>query len=378
MEPISLYIHIPFCKSKCNYCDFLSFSKEEILIDPYIKALLEEIKNYGVLFANRKVVSIFLGGGTPSILPTIYIDMIMQIIKESFHLTSDLEVTIECNPESLSDDKIRSYKSFGINRISIGLQSADNESLKKLGRIHTFETFVEKYNNLRFFGYDNINVDLMFGLPNQTLKDWHMTLNKIIELDPEHISIYGLNIEENTPFYTAEKLKQIIMPDEEVERIMYWDANELLVDNGYKHYEISNYSKEGYECKHNKVYWTLGEYIGIGLGAASYYLDSRNENLKDINKYIKANGNLEKTVESKKESSIVNKMEEWVFLGLRLIEGIDKKQFNQIFDKSFKNTYGDIVKKLINEGLIDEHNDVLSLTNRGIDVSNYVLSHFIL
>lgn len=378
MEPISLYIHIPFCKSKCFYCDFLSFSQQDNLMESYVESLVEEIKRYSDLVKDRKVISIFFGGGTPSTLPPIYISKMMQVIKDQYILSDDAEVTIECNPESLTDEHISAYKDSGINRISMGLQSTNNERLKQLGRIHSYETFLEKYNKLREKGYDNINVDLMFGLPNQTLEDWNDTLVKVLKLEPEHISVYGLLIEADTPFYKANQQKKLVLPEEEMEREMYWNANNMLIEKDYIHYEISNYSKKSYECKHNRVYWILNEYIGMGLGASSYFLGNRLENIKDINNYINAHGDIDKITMSKHTSLIKEQMEEWVFLGLRLINGIDKEQFNNLFYKKFDNVYGEVTTRLIAEGLVVEYNNNLRLTKRGIDVSNYVLSHFIL
>lgn len=379
MKPISLYIHIPFCKSKCHYCDFLSFPCQETFIEPYIEALLREIENYSKSFIDREVISIFLGGGTPSFIPSVYIKKIMTIIHENFSVSKDVEVTIECNPETLTIDKMKDYKDSGINRVSMGLQSADNKVLKKLGRIHTYETFLEKYNNFRTLGYDNINIDLMFGLPGQSLSEWMTTLNNIISLKPEHISIYGLIIEEGTPFYNAKQKKQLITPDEELERNMYWQANEILTQNNYKHYEISNYCKPGYECKHNKVYWTLDEYIGLGLGASSFYNNKRVENIRDLKYYIKANGDLQKSIATINMCTVKNQMEEWCFLGLRLLnEGINKNSFYDKFNVSFNSIYTETIEKLIKEDLITDEDNILKLTHNGIDISNYVLSHFLL
>jgi len=378
MAPISLYIHIPFCKSKCYYCDFLSFSKQEALIDPYVNALIEEIKTYAKMINNRETISIFFGGGTPSLLSVQHVSRIMAVITQLCKLSSDAEITIECNPESLSEDKMKGYKEAGINRVSMGLQATQNNALKQLGRIHSFETFCKKYNKLRAFGYDNINIDLMFGLPDQTIEDWHDTINRVMTLQSEHLSIYGLHIEENTPFYTANKEEKFILPDEEAERTMYWTANQLLTTHGYHHYEISNYSKAGYESEHNKVYWTLGEYIGLGLGASSYFQDYRLENTKDLKAYIEANGNLEKLISIKQKSSEVNKIEEWVFLGLRLINGIEKLAFKQHFNQSFDKIYESQIEKLLKEGLVQVDDDRVWLTSKGIDISNYVFSHFIL
>ncbi|PKM96198.1 MAG: coproporphyrinogen III oxidase [Firmicutes bacterium HGW-Firmicutes-1] len=377
-EPVSLYIHIPFCKSKCNYCDFLSFAHEDDKIDEYITALVAEIRSYHSLLRNNIVKSIFIGGGTPSVIEAKYIESIMKEIKENFNLEPTAEITIECNPGTISREKGTIYKILGINRISLGLQAVDNERLKHLGRIHTFEEFAQNFNMLREIGYDNINVDLMFGLPNQTLGEWKETLKQVLILNPEHISVYGLLVEEDTPYYSQYQQKKWELPDEEIERTMYWYANECLAQKGYEHYEISNYSKKGFSCKHNKVYWTLGKYIGIGLGAASYYDQIRMDNTRNIDQYMNAQGDLNEIISNKAPSTIIAQKEEFMFLGLRLMEGISKKDYLNKFNQKIEEQYGEVVFDLIKQDLLIEEGDRLSLTNKGIDISNYVLAKFIL
>lgn len=377
-EPVSLYIHIPFCKSKCNYCDFLSFDNENEKMEAYVEALVLEIISYKTVLEKNIIKSIFIGGGTPSVLEATYIERIMNVIHENFNIDYAAEITIECNPGSLSKEKVTTYKALGINRISLGLQAVANERLKHLGRIHTFEEFVQNFNLLREVGYDNVNVDLIFGLPNQTLKEWQDTLMQVTKLKPEHISVYGLQVEAETPYYKQYQQKNWELPEEEEEREMYWYANQYLTKNGYEHYEISNYSKKGYLCNHNKVYWTLGSYIGLGLGAASYYNNIRMDNTRDMKEYIKAQGDLQEIICNKLSSSLTAQKEEFIFLGLRLMEGISKTQYYNKFNQKIEDIYDEVIRDLIKQDLLSEGNNRLMLTSKGIDISNYVLAKFII
>lgn len=377
-EPVSLYIHIPFCKSKCNYCDFLSFDNENEKMEAYVEALVLEIISYKTVLEKNIIKSIFIGGGTPSVLEATYIERIMNVIHENFNIDYAAEITIECNPGSLSKEKVTTYKALGINRISLGLQAVANERLKHLGRIHTFEEFVQNFNLLREVGYDNVNVDLIFGLPNQTLKEWQDTLMQVTKLKPEHISVYGLQVEAETPYYKQYQQKNWELPEEEEEREMYWYANQYLTKNGYEHYEISNYSKKGYLCNHNKVYWTLGSYIGLGLGAASYYNNIRMDNTRDMKEYIKAQGDLQEIICNKLSSSLTAQKEEFIFLGLRLMEGISKTQYYNKFNQRIEDIYDEVIRDLIKQDLLSEGNNRLMLTSKGIDISNYVLAKFII
>lgn len=377
MKPLSLYIHIPFCKSKCLYCDFLSFAGQEGKMASYVDALVEEIRSHGENVKDRKVISIFVGGGTPSILPAEFIGRIMREVYKNFNVEDGAEISIECNPGSLTKEKVEGYKASGINRVSMGLQSADDNQLKKLGRIHTFEEFSRNYRMLREAGIENINIDLMFGLSHQTMDGWMQTLEQVINLQPEHISVYGLLIEEGTPFYQQNEKNLLSLPNEEQERDMYWQANHKLQENNYEHYEISNYSKKGFECKHNKVYWELGDYIGIGIGAASYFEGVRIENISSLNDYIKALGDLESIIKSRHTSLISEKKEEFVFLGLRLIMGISKQEYVNQFNETIEVDYEAIVKKLVKDGLLVNEKGYLKLSPYGIDISNYVFTQFL-
>ena len=271
MKPLELYIHIPFCVSKCKYCDFLSAPSSEMEREEYVKSLCEKIRSHGKLAKAYRVVSIFVGGGTPSILEAGQMSDIFEAVRDTFEIQEGAEITIEMNPGTVTEEKLETYKRLGVNRLSIGLQSVTDHELKVLGRIHTFADFIETYELVRKKGFANINIDLISAIPYQTVESWRRTLQMVAELDPEHISAYSLIIEEGTPFYEmyGEERGVDVLPNEDDERKMYQDTRELLETYGYHRYEISNYAKSGYECIHNKGYWERVEYLGIGTGAAS-------------------------------------------------------------------------------------------------------------
>ncbi|QUH31000.1 radical SAM family heme chaperone HemW [Vallitalea guaymasensis] len=377
MKDISLYIHIPFCKSKCNYCDFLSFDNKDSVIKEYVNALINEIKNYSDFAKDSNVKSIFIGGGTPSILSCPDIEKIFDTLKSYYNIDRDAEITIEANPGTLDEEKIKVLLSSDVNRISMGLQSCNNGLLKKLGRIHTWEEFLNNYNMIRNSGFDNINIDLMFALPNQTISDIENDLKKIISLRPEHISYYSLIIEEGTKFSRLYDDNKLVLPAEDVERDMYWLIHDTLQDNGYKHYEISNYALDNRECYHNKVYWKEEEYIGMGLGASSYFEGFRYKNINNLSNYIDINGDISKLKESTEKISKKTSIEEYMFLGLRLLEGIDKIDFYNRWGHEIEYYYKDVIQELIEKGLIIEDGCRLRLTKKGIDVSNFALSMFL-
>lgn len=372
---LGLYIHIPFCVKKCNYCDFLSAPATDLLINQYIDALLNEIRLQGIKYKEYKVKTIFIGGGTPSILDENLIDKLLKQIKKSFELSRIEEFTIECNPGTLNRKKIKIYKKYGINRVSLGLQSANDEELRMLGRIHTYEEFLETYSLLREEGILNINVDLMSALPHQNLKDWEKTLYTVAALSPEHISAYSLIIEEGTKFF--QNIKDSDLPDEDEERQMYYRTKEILESTGYSRYEVSNYSKKGKECKHNSAYWTRKDYLGLGLGAASLIGNTRYSNIKDLDEYIKVVGNPGSIMVDIKTLSKKEEMEEFMFLGLRLSKGISIKDFEAKLEIDYNEVYGEITEKLITQGFMNDEKGQLSLTEKGIDLSNVVLSEFI-
>ena len=384
-----IYVHIPFCVKKCYYCDFLSGPADDETIDKYVKALINEIEYYGERCGkegtNVPVTSIFFGGGTPSLLDIGYMKTIMKRIEELFNIEENAEITIECNPGTANEEKLTTYRKLGINRISIGLQSANDNELRNIGRIHTYEQFLTIYNGARKAGFENINVDLMSALPNQTLESYKETLYKIVELNPEHISAYSLILEEGTRlFEQIEALEQegknTGLPDEDTERNMYYETKRILEGNGYFRYEISNYAKKGKECKHNIAYWRREDYIGIGIGAASYMNGVRIKNICDINEYISIESTPNSS-EDKVETEILtkeDKMAEFVFLGLRMVEGVSVKKFKEEFSVEFEDIYGDITKKHIEDGLLVRRGENICLTELGMDVSNMVMSSYIL
>lgn len=374
MEEISLYIHIPFCKQKCLYCDFPSYGGKDNLIEDYVDALCKELKEKG---RGYKIRSIFIGGGTPSHLPEIQLEKLLKVIKTlDFH--ENIEYSVECNPGSITKEKLNIMKDNYVNRISMGLQSTDNSLLKGIGRIHSFEVFKENYNLAREVGFKNINIDLMFALPNQSLKQWKKTLNDIVDLKPEHISAYSLIVEEGTPFYSLYEKKLLNLPTEDEEREMSEMTLEILKRNGYQQYEISNYALKEKECYHNKIYWKCKNYLGVGVSASSYINGIRLKNIDSIEDYIQNVKKGEGVIEEKIVNSIEDNMEEFMFMGLRMIKGVSEKDFLKRFNKSIDEVYGRIIEKNIKIGLIKRENERIFLTAKGIEVSNAVMSEFIL
>lgn len=373
MKPISIYIHIPFCKSKCLYCDFASFANREKDYDRYVQALVLEIKSKACAYQDFEIKSIFIGGGTPTVLPSDYIVKIMDALWKNYTIAADAEMTVEANPGTINLDKLTALRKSGINRISMGVQAWQDRLLKKLGRIHSQEQFLEGYELARQAGFNNINLDLMFTLPTQTLEDWEQTLENTIKLKPEHISTYSLIIEETTPFYDMYSKKELILPDEMTDRKMYYKAKELLKQNGYVHYEISNFAKPGFESKHNIVYWKQKQYVGFGLGAHSYIDKTRFHNTYDINQYLTQDD----CVEDIEKSDIYDEYAEYMFLGLRLIEGVSISDFNLKFTKDIYNIYGEEVEECKQLGLLYEANGYIALTDYGLDVSNIVFEKFL-
>lgn len=387
-KEISIYIHIPFCTRKCLYCDFLSASAATPVRNAYIKALLNEIKKEAFRYSDYIVTTIFIGGGTPSILPAVQIKSILNQIQIFYHCASGMEISMECNPGSATYEKIKKWREAGINRLSIGLQSADNKELLELGRIHTYEQFLETYTQARNCGFTNINVDIMSALPGQSVESYRNTLTKVMELQPEHISAYSLIIEEGTPFFerygnSKNIMKFCPLPNEEDERTMYYDTENLLKKAGYHRYEISNYAKKGYECRHNLTYWSLKDYVGFGCGAASYFEGERYRNIDSTEEYIKI---MEDPLEKencnalKTDRQILtdkDKQEEYMFVGLRLMKGVSIAQFTQQFGKSMEEVYGNVIQKLTEEKLLCKRGDYLRMTKRGIDISNYVMEQFL-
>ena len=382
---MGIYIHIPFCVKKCSYCDFLSAPAEADTIKAYVEAIILEIKASHTEIV-VPVPTIFFGGGTPSIIEPQYIVRILEAIRDQFEVEPEAEITIECNPGTVSLKKLLAYKAAGINRISFGLQSADNIELKSIGRIHTYEQFQDSYEMARRAGFDNINIDLIAALPNQTIASWENTVRKVIDLQPEHISAYSLILEEGTKLYKVIEMERTNgfdrIPCDDNEREMYYLTNELLEKAGYVHYEISNYAMPGYECRHNLSYWAPDHYLGFGIGAASYVGDVRYKNIEDIKEYIKYLSQTEIIDLSKIQVDVnqlttENKMEEFMFLGLRRIEGISLKEFYKRFGVRYESVYGKLTKKFIEQELLLHTDDRIYLSERGIDMSNSVMCEFL-
>lgn len=374
MEKISLYIHIPFCKNKCFYCDFPSFSGCDGQMINYAKALSKEIDN--VSLSNYIIETIFIGGGTPTYFSLDAINILAKSIKK-LNLSKNIEFTVEGNPGTFTKEKLEAFKKMGVNRLSIGLQACQNNLLKKIGRIHTFEEFIESYDMARESGFENINVDLMFGLPNQTVEMWEESLNKIINLKPEHLSCYSLIIEEGTPFYNLFEKDILKLPSEEDERKMNLKTLEILKKNGYIQYEISNYAKPGKECRHNLVYWDVKPYIGCGSSAHSYINEIRYSNENNISYYIEKMNKKGNAIIYKEKNNIKDNMEEFMFLGLRKINGINKNTFKERFNSDIYEVYGKIINKYVKLGLMSDEKNSIYLTKRGIEVSNSIMCEFI-
>ena len=374
---LELYIHIPFCIRKCNYCDFLSFPETESGIAQYCHALKEEIKRTGDQAEGIGVRSVFIGGGTPSILEAEQITEIMTCIRNNFSIEKNAEITIESNPGTLNAEKLNCYHELGINRLSIGLQSTDDDCLRRLGRIHTFQEFEKNYEQARKSGFQNINIDLMSGLPGQSLRGYEDTLNRVTELKPEHISSYSLIIEEGTPFYKSDSVLQQL-PDEDTERKMYERTKEILAQQGYERYEISNYARQGRECIHNLGYWEQVPYLGMGLGASSFYNGARFSNERNFRKYLSTPYLPFEHREDYVQVSREEQMEDTMIFGLRKMKGISVFEFEREFGTPIWEMYGSVIERYSNLGLLIQEGDVLRLTDAGIDVSNRIFEDFIL
>lgn len=375
MKEIGIYIHIPFCIKKCEYCDFVSYCNKKEYVPQYINALKKEIKNN--INKEYKITTIYIGGGTPSSIEENYIADIIETIKlnmneENLKNFENIEVTIEVNPGTVNKEKLQVYKKIGINRLSIGLQETHNELLKSIGRIHTYEEFIKTYKLARKIGFNNINVDLMIALPNQTIRDIKENLEKITKLNPEHISVYSLILEEGTPFYNKYNENKIKLPDEELERNMYWYVKNTLENNGYMHYEISNFSKKGFESKHNMNCWNQEEYLGFGVAAHSYNNKIRYSNTNSIEEYIKGSNKI-----IHEEQTLEDMQKEYMLLGLRKIEGINIQKFKNKFAQNPIFIFKEQLNKLVDEELIIVDGNEIKLTNKGLDLANIVWEEFV-
>lgn len=366
-----LYLHIPFCKSKCRYCSFNSFSGISFLQKEYISAMIEGIGKLN----NDKLDTVYIGGGTPSFVSEEYIRDIMRAVYNRFDVSHNAEITIEINPATVDEKKLNVYKKSGINRVSMGVQSMNDDDLMIIGRAHTREDAIKSYNMVRDAGFDNVSLDLMYALPNQkdtTLKE---TLEQMIKLEPEHISCYGLSIDEGTLLWDDMKKGVFQQKTDEEYLYMYETIREYLNKNGYSHYEISNFSKPGYEAKHNSSYWKGTEYYAMGAGASGYIGNERFVYTENVEKFIK-NPHIY-TVEEVLTKE--DKMSEFVFLGLRMLkEGVNKKEFSKRFQKDIYEVFGDVITKHISSGLIEDKGDRILLTPRAYYISNGIMADFVL
>ena len=377
MDNIGLYIHIPFCRQKCLYCDFPSFAGKEGMMQAYVDALTAEIKSRGKGYSQKKVISVFFGGGTPTALPIPMLKQLMQAVYESWDIAEDAEITTEANPGTLDREMANALKKMGFNRLSMGVQAWQNRLLQDLGRIHTIEGFLENYHAVREAGFANVNVDLMFALPKQTMTDWQETVKNIIALQPEHISAYSLMIEEGTPFFDRYEKGLLEPASEKLDREMYHWAVDYLAEMGYEQYEISNFAKKGRQSRHNRIYWQAEEYLGMGLGSHSYMEGTRFHNTYDLQAYIKAKGDASLLKEEVEVITETDALAEFMFLGLRLTEGVSFDRFRARFGRELYEIYGTQVRELVEAGLLAEDAKGIRLTRRGIDVSNVVFEKFL-
>lgn len=402
-QALSIYVHVPFCVKKCYYCDFLSAPAGIKEQEKYVEALIKEIKYYCKQFptSNYELISIFFGGGTPSLLKPTLICQILEEISKYFSFSKDIEISLECNPKTADLEKLRGFYRAGINRLSIGLQTANEEERRRLGRIHTYGEFLDTYHWARMAGFQNLNIDVMAALPGQSLSSYTETLHKVVSLEPEHISAYQLIIEEGTVFFDLYgdnqmqdygcklnyPMEVMPLPDEDTERQMYYLTKQILNANGYQRYEISNYSRKGFECRHNLSYWTGIDYLGFGIGASSYIQGVRYRCIQDIGSYQLFLDDKEKNsieigslYENVEKLSEKDKMEEFMFLGLRLIKGISKREFCSKFGKSLESVYSRVLSEMEEKGLLaqEEKQQRIYLTEKGLDLANYVMSAFLL
>lgn len=377
---MGMYVHIPFCVKKCNYCDFLSGPSTDEVREKYVECLCREIEKSAGILSEKEVVTIFFGGGTPSVLIPFQTEKILETIRRSYRVAKNAEITTEANPGTLDAWKLMAYREMGFNRLSLGLQSANNAELKALGRIHTYEEFCKEYEEARNVGFSNINVDLMSSIPDQTPDSWYETLHRVAGLNPEHISAYSLILEKGTllnDMYESGKLDGRLV-DEETDRRMYHETARILAEYGFERYEISNYAREGYACRHNISYWERGNYAGFGIGAASLIDNVRYHNTGDLLKYLDKSGDVKGIYEDIEKLGKKDCMEEFMFLGLRKTAGVSREEFYQNFQEDIENIYGEILEELERDKLLVCGKECIYLTEYGLDVSNVVMAKFLL
>ena len=373
---MELYLHMPFCVRKCAYCDFLSFPTDQETQNLYTRRLREDIDAMGKKYGDIPVDTIFIGGGTPSVPDSALIVGIMEHVRKAFHVAEGAEISMEANPGTVTREKLTDYRRAGINRLSFGLQSANDRELKLLGRIHTWEEFLESFHLARECGFTNINIDLMSALPGQTRESWKDTLKRVTDLNPEHISAYSLIIEDGTPFgekYGSEEGRKLL-PDEDSEREMYHETKRFLRDCGYERYEISNYAKPGRACRHNIGYWTGLPYLGLGLGASSYMDGCRFAVNSDMKQYLEEKPGMFTDVEKLTKKDME---EEFFYVGLRMTAGVSLPEFERRFGVSAKDVYPGLMEMFVEEKAAVFQGDRFVLTDYGLDVSNYIMAQFL-
>ena len=379
-KSLGVYIHLPFCAKKCLYCDFASGPAAAEEIAYYMRVLQKEIRSFEALSSLYRVDSVFFGGGTPSFVSAFYIRQLMTQLTNQYEFGKDAEVTLEANPGTLTEEKLIVYRQAGINRLSIGLQSVHAQELERLGRIHSYQDFLDNYKLARKVGFRNINVDLMSGLPRQTMLSWRETLQTVADLEPEHISAYSLSIEEGTPFYDSygTGLGRLQLPGEELDRAMYHYTKEYLAERGYTRYEFSNYAKKGFESRHNLRYWTMQEYVGFGQSASSFLEGRRFTNPADKKEYWQATRTSYQRYRATAPESQKERMEEYMFLGLRTARGVSREDFKKLFGCPFPREYERNLLELYRQGMVEQKEGRIYLTDQGIDVSNIILASFLL
>lgn len=372
-----LYIHIPFCQQKCLYCDFPSYDNLAHLYQPYVAALCQEISGWGGVLSGDVIDTIYIGGGTPTLLSADSLRRILECVHESFLIDENAEISVEANPGTVNQKKLLALKSGGVNRLSFGVQTFSNELLKSIGRIHTANQAIEAVIEAQKAGFDNINLDLMYGLPGQSCKDLEVSVRQAIELGVTHISAYGLKVEEGTPFAEMDKQGKLILPEEQVDEEMYNFTTEFLPRYGFMRYEISNFSKVGYECRHNLKYWQYQPYIGVGAAAHSFFQKERLSNISDVSQYISFTKKGKLPIEARENPEMGIAMAEYIFLALRTVQGLSTLEFKDYFSRDFLQQYGKIVSELTRKKLIIVSENQISLTTTGMKYGNVVFRAFL-
>ncbi len=376
MRQLGVYIHFPFCARKCHYCDFPSYQGMEQWMEPYLEALFRELLQWKEKVCDCSVKSIYLGGGTPTLFSGEQIAGVLDACFKSFNVQEDAEITIEANPGTVDPDKLSALRKAGVNRLSIGLQAWQDKHLRFLGRIHSSGDFVKSLMDAKEVGFDNINVDVMFALPHQTIEDWLETLEKVCSFDVQHISMYSLKVENGTPLHRWYEEGKFSLPTQEEDRLMYYKGREFVSGFGFRQYEISNFAIPGRECVHNLIYWHNEEYIGCGSGAHSYFNNERFSNTSDVREYIRAINSGTQRISYREKIEEKDERFETIMLGLRLVEGVDKQRYKARFGRCIEYYYGEAIKKLVKQGLLIDDGASIRLTEKGMDVQNVVLLEF--